>query len=118
VTDETHADPSAVSIADVGPTIVATVALPGCSAGRALAAFTDPAVLARWWRGQLTAELVPDGVYSVSFPAIATRLDGRVIGYVPGRMLQFSWAWEGEDQHPASTVTVRADAAGRFGAPC
>jgi hypothetical protein len=44
-----------IELADVGPVIVATVGLPGCDPERALAAFTDLAVLARWWRGELTA---------------------------------------------------------------
>jgi uncharacterized protein YndB with AHSA1/START domain len=110
VTDDTDAAPGAATIADVGPMIVASVALPGCPPGRALAAFTDPPVLARWWRGELTCELVPGGAYSVSFPAIAARLAGRVVDYVPGSMLRFSWAWDGADDHPASIVTVRATA--------
>ena len=96
-----------VSIADSGPMIVATVALPGCEPVQALAAFTDPAVLARWWRGELTAHLVPGGQYSVSFPAIPARMTGHVISYVPGRSLEFAWAWD-EKERPATTVTVRA----------
>jgi uncharacterized protein YndB with AHSA1/START domain len=96
-----------VMITDSGPMIVATVVLPGCEPGPALAAFTDPAVLARWWRGELTADLVAGGQYSVSFPVIPARLTGRVVSYAPGRSLEFSWAWDGEDE-PPSTVTVRA----------
>ncbi len=61
---------SAVDIRDDGPMIVATVVLPGCPPDRALAAFTDPAVLANWWRGNLTAGLVAGGLYTVDFPAI------------------------------------------------
>ncbi|HEY2075431.1 MAG TPA: SRPBCC domain-containing protein, partial [Streptosporangiaceae bacterium] len=99
-----------VSIADSGPMIVATVALPGCEPVQALAAFTDPAVLARWWRGELTADLVPGGQYSVNFPKIPARLVGRVITYAPGRSLEFSWAWDGEDE-PPSAVTVRVEPA-------
>jgi uncharacterized protein YndB with AHSA1/START domain len=106
MTDSTESDQSAVTITDTGPMIVATVALPGCPCERALAAFTDPAVLARWWRGELTAELVPGGRYRVAFPAIPAELTGRVVSYVPGSMLRFSWAWDGEDWRPASTVTV------------
>ena len=95
-----------VSITDSGPVIVATVVLPGCEPGRALAAFTDPAVLARWWRAELIADLVAGGKYSVSFPKVPARLAGRVIRYAPGRSLEFSWAWDGDDE-PPSTVTVR-----------
>jgi uncharacterized protein YndB with AHSA1/START domain len=99
-----------ITITDVGPMIVATVALPGCEPGRALAAFTDPVVLARWWRGELTADLAPGGHYTVSFPKIPARMVGNVVSYVPGRSLEFSWAWDGEDE-PPSTVTVRAEPA-------
>jgi uncharacterized protein YndB with AHSA1/START domain len=107
---ETSADPGAgglVRITDSGPMIVATVVLPGCEPGPALAAFTDPGVLARWWRGELTADLVPGGQYSVSFPKIPARMAGRVVSYVPGRSLEFTWAWDDKDGSPM-TVTVRA----------
>jgi uncharacterized protein YndB with AHSA1/START domain len=106
MTDSTESDESVVTITDAGPMIVATVALPGCAGERALAAFTDPAVLARWWRGELTAELVPGGRYHVAFPAIPAELTGQVVSYVPGSMLRFSWAWAGDDDRPASVVTV------------
>jgi uncharacterized protein YndB with AHSA1/START domain len=105
----THAG-GLVSITDSGPMIVATVALPGCEPDRALSAFTDPAVLARWWRGELTADLVPGGQYSVSFPKIPARMAGHVVSHLPGRLLEFTWAWDGEDE-PPSTVTVRAEPA-------
>jgi uncharacterized protein YndB with AHSA1/START domain len=86
--------------------IIATVRLAGCDPERALAAFTDPAVLAGWWGGALTAKLVPGGEYSVNFRTIPARLTGGVIEYTPGNSLQFSWSWEGEDDSQASTVTV------------
>jgi hypothetical protein len=73
-----------VTIVDSGPMIIATVRLPGCEASQALAAFTDRAVLAHWWRGELTTDLAP------------------------GRSLEFSWAWDG-DGGPPSTVSVRAE---------
>jgi uncharacterized protein YndB with AHSA1/START domain len=106
----TPSDGGLVAITDSGPMIVATVALSGCEPGRALAAFTDPVVLARWWRGELTADLVPGGHYTVSFPKIPARMVGNVVSYVPGRSLEFSWAWDGEDE-PPSTVTVKAEPA-------
>jgi uncharacterized protein YndB with AHSA1/START domain len=114
VPSETAADGGPVTITDSGPMIVATVLLPGCAPGTALAAFTDPAVLARWWRGELTADLVAGGRYTVSFPKIGARMVGHVLSYVPGMSLEFSWAWDGEDE-PPSTVTVRADPAGAGG---
>lgn len=115
MTDSTGSDQNVVAIADAGPMIVATVALAGCSPERALAAFTDPAVLARWWRGELTAELMPGGRYNVAFPAIPAVMTGHVVSYVPGSTLRFSWAWVGEDWRPASTVTVLAEPAGSQG---
>jgi uncharacterized protein YndB with AHSA1/START domain len=102
----------AIDLRDAGPMIVATVRLPDCTPERALSAFTDPAVLARWWRGELAAELVAGGEYSVWFAAIPARLTGRVIAWLPGSSLSFSWAWEGDDG-PASTVTVTASRVGR-----
>lgn len=104
------ADDNPVSMVDAGPLIVATVRLAGVSPAAALTAFTDPVVLARWWRGDLTAELLPGGEYTVRFPAIAAVLTGQVISYEPGVSLVFSWAWDGDDG-PPSTVTVRTSAA-------
>lgn len=111
MTDSIGSDESAVAITDAGPMIVATVELPGCSPEQALTAFTDPAVLARWWPGELTAELVPGGQYSVAFAAIPAVMTGHVVSYVAGGTLEFSWAWAGENWRPASTVTVSAQPA-------
>jgi uncharacterized protein YndB with AHSA1/START domain len=97
---------SAVDIRDDGPMIVAIVVLPGCPPERALAAFTDPALLAEWWRGNLTASLVPGGEYTVAFPAIGATLAGRILSYEPRQSLEFSWAWT-DDDSPPSTVRVR-----------
>jgi uncharacterized protein YndB with AHSA1/START domain len=105
--DKAEAEASSVEIADAGPLIVASVRLPGCSPERALLAFTDPAILVRWWRGELAADLVPGGEYSVAFPAVPARLTGEVLSYEPGESLEFSWAWEGEVE-PPSTVRVTA----------
>jgi uncharacterized protein YndB with AHSA1/START domain len=69
-----------VTVEDVGAMVEATVALPGCSAQRALAAFTDPALLAGWWaRGTLTTDLAPGGPYSVEFAALGHTMSGRVV---------------------------------------
>jgi uncharacterized protein YndB with AHSA1/START domain len=106
MTDDTAA--AAVSLADVGPVIVGTVALADCGPQRALAAFTDAAVLGRWWRGELAARLEPGGEYTVAFPAMGATLTGTVVSYEPGGALEFSWSWDGS---PAdSTVAVRVTA--------
>jgi uncharacterized protein YndB with AHSA1/START domain len=112
MTDGSRPGPGEVAIVDAGPMIVATVRLSGCPPDRALAAFTEPNVLRRWWSGELTANLVPGGQYSVWFPAVPARLAGRVIGHQPDSLLAFTWAWEGEEGHPPSTVAVRVAPAG------
>jgi uncharacterized protein YndB with AHSA1/START domain len=100
---------STIEISDDGPMIVATVRL-AVSPEQALTAFTHPAVLARWWRGELTTDLVPGGEYCVSFPAVPARLTGLVRSYKPGELLEFSWAWEGEEEPPSTVrVTVQPD---------
>jgi uncharacterized protein YndB with AHSA1/START domain len=105
---------TSVSVQDDGPAVRAELQLPGCGQDRALAAFTAPEVLARWWgQAALTAELVPGGRYDVFFAGIPARMTGRVIRYEPGRALEFSWAWE-DHQDPPTTVlvVVAATAAG------
>ena len=79
-----------IELRDDGPMIVATVPLPGCTPEQALSAFTDRALVAGWWRGELTAELVRGGAYSVWFAGIPARLTGRGLGYRPGGSLAFS----------------------------
>lgn len=98
---------SAVDIRDDGPMIVATVLLPGCAPERALAAFTDPEILTTWWRGTLTAELVPGGDYIVDFAAIGARLTGQILTFEPANSLEFTWSWDG--QPPDSTVLITAE---------
>jgi uncharacterized protein YndB with AHSA1/START domain len=84
------------------------VALPGCSAARALSAFTDPDLLARWWGGgRLSTTLTVGGPYMVAFPALGRTMTGQVTGYQPGRSLEFSWGWDGVDG-PGGTVRVQA----------
>jgi uncharacterized protein YndB with AHSA1/START domain len=96
-----------ITIDDDGPMIVATVLVPGCTPERALAAFTNPALVTRWWRGELTAELMPGGDYIVEFAAIGVRLTGQVLSYAPDQSLEFSWSWD--DDPPDSTVTITAE---------
>lgn len=98
----------AIEMRDDGPTIVATVLLRGCTADRALAAFTDHAILSRWWRGQLAAAPGgPGGPYTVDFPAIPAKLTGQIRGFEPGRSLEFTWSWD--EQPPDSTVLVTVE---------
>jgi uncharacterized protein YndB with AHSA1/START domain len=44
-----------VTVEDAGAMVTATQRLPGCPPERALAAFTDPAAVVRWWTGVLSA---------------------------------------------------------------
>jgi uncharacterized protein YndB with AHSA1/START domain len=104
--EKEHAMSDAVSIRDEGPMIVATVLLPDCTPERALAAFTDPAILARWWRGELTASPLPDAPYTVDFPAIPATLTGQILTLKPGRF-EFTWSWN--EEPPDSTVLITAE---------
>jgi uncharacterized protein YndB with AHSA1/START domain len=98
---------SSIDIRDDGPMIMATVLVLGCAPERALAAFTDPAVLASWWGGKLATDLEPGGPYTVTFAAINATLQGQVVTYQPGRSLEFAWAWAGDDSAPSAVkVTV------------
>jgi uncharacterized protein YndB with AHSA1/START domain len=100
---------AAVALADDGPLLRATVRLPGGRAGHALAAFTDPALVAQWWSGVLDAELTAGGRYIVGFPQLPATMTGQVISWVPAAALEFSWAWEHEPGEPPRTVRVLAD---------
>jgi uncharacterized protein YndB with AHSA1/START domain len=96
-----------VSVVDDGPLLRAVVRGLGCPPETALAAFTDADVAARWWGGgRLTADLVPGGRYTVWFEAIGEEMAGQVVGYQPGRSLEFSWAWTHTPDDPPRTVIV------------
>lgn len=96
---------------DDGAFLRAGLQLPGCSPERALAAFTSPEVLATWWHGELTTELVPGGPYEVWFAKVPARMTGRVIRYDPGCVLEFSWAWDNTPDRPELAVTVQVGTA-------
>lgn len=85
----------------------AVVTLPGCPAGRALTAFTDPALLARWWGGELTTDLAAGGPYLVRFASMGRAMTGRIVSYVPPTSLEFTWSWDHQDE-PGRTVAVTA----------
>jgi uncharacterized protein YndB with AHSA1/START domain len=98
---------SDISVVDDGPVVRAVVRALDCSPETALAAFTDADVTARWWAGgKLTADLVPGGRYTVRFDAIDKDMIGQVVGYQPGRSLEFSWAWAHTPDDLPRTVTV------------
>ena len=99
-----------VTIADIGPMIHATVSLPGCCQQRALAAFTDPATLSRWWGGELSTDLAIGGPYTVRFPQLDRAMTGQVTQYQPPSRLEFTWAWDGEQGGPRRTVLVTTSA--------
>jgi uncharacterized protein YndB with AHSA1/START domain len=105
-----------VIVVDDGPMLRATVPLPGCSPERALAAFTDPAMLARWWGGELSTDLTPGSAYTVRFPKIGRTLTGEVLGYEPVSRLEFTWNWDRDTGSGMSrTVVVSVSAASGAG---
>jgi uncharacterized protein YndB with AHSA1/START domain len=92
-----------INIRDDGPMIVATVLLSTCTTDRALTAFTDPKLVTRWWRGDLTAQPAEGGPYTIDFPAIPAQLTGQVLAIRRGRF-EFTWSWDNEA--PDSTVLI------------
>lgn len=99
-----------VTVADDGPVVRAVVRGLSCLPETVLAAFTDPAVLARWWgSAELTADLVAGGRYTVRFAAIDRVMTGQVVGYEPGHYLEFSWAWAHSPGDPPRTVMVTVE---------
>jgi uncharacterized protein YndB with AHSA1/START domain len=101
-----------VTVEDAGAMVTATMRLPGCPPERALAAFTDPAALVRWWGGVLSAALTPGGPYIVRFPSLGAAMSGQVVRYEPASHLEFTWAWDHDPAAPRRTVliTVAGDA--------
>jgi uncharacterized protein YndB with AHSA1/START domain len=94
-------------IVDVGPMIQATLRLPNCSPGRALAAFTDPATLAQWWGGTLSTDLSVGGPYTVAYPRLGRVMTGQVVRHQPASALEFTWNWDNEEGDVRRTVLVR-----------
>lgn len=101
-----------VTVADAGAMVRATLRVPDCPPERVLGAFTDPAVLVRWWGGVLSATLTQGGPYIVRFPSLGQAMSGQVVRYAPGSHLEFTWGWEHEPDAPprAVQVTVVGDA--------
>lgn len=97
-----------VTITDDGPWLRASVVLPGCTAERALAAFTDPAQVAAWWHGELRTTLAEGGPYLVYFPPLDQTMTGTVRAYQPAGELEFSWGWGHLPDDPPRSVTIRA----------
>ena len=93
-----------LAIAADAASVSAELLLPGVRPERALAAFTDPDLVRKWWTAELTAQLVPGGEYLARFPALGQTMIGVVEEYVPGRLLAFTWGW-----------SHQLEAAGRYG---
>jgi uncharacterized protein YndB with AHSA1/START domain len=98
-------------IDDDGPDVLASVQLTDCDPGRVLAAFTDPALLAQWWRADLETDLTPGGPYLVRFPSQDLTMRGEVVSYEPGQSLEFTWGWAHEPTAPRRTVRVQVSGA-------
>jgi uncharacterized protein YndB with AHSA1/START domain len=97
---------SCVTVTDDGPSVRATVTLPGSTPDRVLASFTDPAILARWWGGDLATTLEPGTPYTISFPKLNRAITGQVVAYEPASGLEFTWVWDNEPPVPRRTVVV------------
>lgn len=95
-----------VTVADDGPWLRAVVDLPGCPPERALAAFTDPTLVAGWWHGELRTTLAENGPYLVHFPALDQTMTGSVRRYDPPERLEFSWGWAHQPEDPPRRVLV------------
>jgi uncharacterized protein YndB with AHSA1/START domain len=103
-----------VDVADDGPMVRATLLLPGCAPGRALAAFTDPRLLAQWWGGDLASTLEPGTPYTVTFTRLGRAITGEVVAYQRASRLEYTWQWNHEPAAVRRTVlvTVTPDDAG------
>lgn len=96
-------DDTELTITRDGAEVAAVLALPGRTPQAALAAFTEPARLRKWWPGELSTDLQPGGVYRVHFAPLGQTMNGVVESYQPGERLAFTWGWAHE-----------LDLAGRF----
>jgi uncharacterized protein YndB with AHSA1/START domain len=103
-----------IAVIDDGPAVRATATLPGCPPDRALAAFTDPELLARWWGGELASTLEPGTPYTVTFTRLGRAITGEVVAYQPASHLEYTWQWDHEPEAVRRTVlvTVTPDDAG------
>lgn len=85
-------------------TVSAELLVPGVTPERALAAFTDPELVRRWWTAELTTHLAIGGEYLARFAALGQTMIGVVEEYVPGHLLAFTWGW-----------SHQPESAGRYG---
>lgn len=114
-------DATELTITRDGAEVAAVITLPGRTPEAALSAFTEPALLRKWWPGELCADLRPGGVYRVHFAPLGQTMNGVVEDYQPGERLAFTWGWAHELNlagrflvtvtvcaHPASAGTLLA----------
>ncbi|GLZ76361.1 hypothetical protein Afil01_11680 [Actinorhabdospora filicis] len=88
--------------------LLLTAAVDTTAAPRALIeAFTDPAIVARWWMAELTCDPVPGGEYVARFPSLDQTMRGEIVLIAEDR-LEFSWAWDHQPEQPTYLVTVTA----------
>ncbi|HTJ72425.1 MAG TPA: SRPBCC family protein [Actinospica sp.] len=93
-----------LAVATDAAAVTAELLLPRVRPERALAAFTDPELVRRWWTAELTAHLVPGGEYLARFAALGQTMIGVVEEYEPAHLLAFTWGW-----------SHQPEAAGRYG---
>jgi uncharacterized protein YndB with AHSA1/START domain len=95
-----------VVVIDDGPMVRATATLPGCGPDRALAAFTDPGLLAQWWGGDLASTLEPGTPYTVTFAKLGRAITGTVVAYQRASHLEYTWQWDHEPEAVRRTVLI------------
>jgi uncharacterized protein YndB with AHSA1/START domain len=71
-------------------------------------AWTEPALLTRWWPPEADIDLREGGTYHFSWPTMNWHLRGEYATIEPETRLSFSWRWDHEES-PDRDVDVRFD---------
>jgi uncharacterized protein YndB with AHSA1/START domain len=71
-------------------------------------AWTEPALLTRWWPNEAEIDLREGGNYHFSWPSMNWHLRGEYVTVEPDTHLSFGWTWDHETS-PDRRVDVRFD---------
>jgi uncharacterized protein YndB with AHSA1/START domain len=80
--------------------------IPGASPEEVYRAFTDAALLARWWGDEADVDPVVGGRLVVHWPAMEWTFRGIYTELDRGRAVGFTWSWDHEPDTPTRTVRV------------